>query len=71
MDGGWQYSTALTCMGNWVEERADATYQGSGFHAKELGLSKLYNTEHLEHFKPLSEKVRTGLMSKATWAFAK
>lgn len=55
-DGGWNYNPQV-CVGNWGEERQEPGYS-SGFHARELGFTKRYETEHNAAFKPHQPEVR-------------
>lgn len=50
MDGGAEYNPAV-CVGNWVEERRDRNFR-SGFHARELGMSQIYMSEHMDRYRP-------------------
>eukprot|EP00798_Chlamydomonas_sp_ICE-L_P025615 gene25615-11268_t len=52
-DGGAEYSPTA-CVGNWVEERRDKTYK-SGFHARELGRSNIYMSEHMDRYRPTAQ----------------
>ena len=60
-DGGTSYAPTI-CSGNWVEERQEDKY-ASGFHARELGFTKIYATEHSSSFAPPTEKVKRFLSS--------
>ncbi len=61
-DGGPSYSPTA-CTGRWFEERCDEKFR-SGFHARELGLQKIYMTEHQARFKPPDHKVRISLFCR-------
>ncbi|KAG1660960.1 hypothetical protein FOA52_005585 [Chlamydomonas sp. UWO 241] len=51
-DGGTTYSPTA-CTGNWVEDRRDKAYT-SGFHPRELGFVKIYQSEASAQFRPTS-----------------
>mmetsp|Transcript_37749 Transcript_37749/g.84142 ORF Transcript_37749/g.84142 Transcript_37749/m.84142 type:complete len:348 (-) Transcript_37749:1231-2274(-) len=53
-DGGRTYSPTV-CLDNWVEERTMDKY-GSGFHVKELGFQKLYESEYNSNYSPPTQE---------------
>lgn len=54
LDGGPNY-TPNTCVGNWSEERQDRDWN-SGFHARELGFQKIYQSTYTVGFRPTSSR---------------
>ncbi|GAX73975.1 hypothetical protein CEUSTIGMA_g1425.t1 [Chlamydomonas eustigma] len=61
-DAGPVYSPSA-CTGNWVEERHEQSYS-SGFHPRELGFTKLYQTEHSARFTPPTKKYYNKVLSE-------
>lgn len=61
-DAGPVYSPTV-CTGNWVEERHEQSY-ASGFHPRELGFTKLYQTEHSARFQPPTKKYYNKVLSE-------
>ena len=55
-DAGGSYEPT-TCVGNWAEDRRDERYR-SGWHSRELGFSKIYQSEHMERYRPHSQEYR-------------
>lgn len=60
-DAGTVYTTNA-CIGNWVEERRDPDFK-SGFHARELGMSKIYQSEHMDRYTAPSTEYQSKVQS--------